>query len=474
MKSAAGLGKTCTLPRAERPVSKTKLESSDHGGPPASVALHVSWLDLHPDTSLNFQLNRWLAYGGERWLDDVRPVLANLRGYDAWRDTFILLSERAEGEGRLLHAALHLRAAEFFMVPGDSRKTSVRRRLSAMLRDAYGVTVADRRDVPFADATLPTFCFAADEPLGTIVAFGGFDSYIEEFFPIFLGLRDRGWTVVAFEGPGQGTVLEDQGVTMTPEWHGPVSAVLDAFALDDVVLLGISLGGCLALRDAAFEPRVTRALAFDAMTDFLACMLRQLPPTGARIMRTLVRIKARWIVNRVARSIARRRPVIEWGLGQAMHVFGRTTPFIVFAMARTFRSEDISRRVTQDVLMLAGADDHYVPLGQPRDQVLMLTAARSVTSRVFTCRRRAGALPGRQPAARDRRDERVAELVAPDMSAVGVSRLIDVAPCCPPGRTVRCRTDCTLSQKPVSDGGQSIWGSRTRSESPIPRPSMEP
>ena len=31
-----------------------------------------------------------------------------------------------------------------------------------------------------------------------IVAFGGFDSYIEEFLPILLGLRDRGWTVVAF------------------------------------------------------------------------------------------------------------------------------------------------------------------------------------------------------------------------------------------------------------------------------------
>jgi len=384
MKSAADLGKTCTLPRMGRPVSKMKLVSSDHVGPPASVALHVGWLDLHPDKSLNFQLNRWLAYGGERWLADVRPVLSNLRGYDAWRDTFVLLSERAEGDGRMLDAALHLRAAEFFMVPGDPRKTSARHRLTAMLRDAYGVTVADLRDVPFADATLPTFCFAADKPRGTIVAFGGFDSYIEEFFPIFLGLRDRGWTVVAFECPGQGTVLGDQGVTMTPDWHGPVGAVLDAFALEDVVLLGISLSGCLAVRAAAFEPRVTRVIAFDAMTDFFACMLRQLPSTGACFVQTLVRAQARWIVNRVARTMARRRPVVDWGLGQAMNVFGRTAPFDVFDMARTFRSEDISRRVTQDVLLLAGADDHYVPLGQLRDQTRTLTAARSVTCRVFT------------------------------------------------------------------------------------------
>ena len=26
-----------------------------------SASLHVGWLDLHPDTSMNFQLNRWLT-----------------------------------------------------------------------------------------------------------------------------------------------------------------------------------------------------------------------------------------------------------------------------------------------------------------------------------------------------------------------------------------------------------------------------
>ena len=97
----------------------------------AAAPLHIGWLELHPDPSLNFQLNRWLAHGGERWLADVRPVLSSLRGYDIWRDTFIALGNRAEREGRPLDAALHLRAAEFFMIPGDPRKTPTRRRLTA-------------------------------------------------------------------------------------------------------------------------------------------------------------------------------------------------------------------------------------------------------------------------------------------------------------------------------------------------------
>ncbi len=350
----------------------------------AARPLHVGWLNLHPDASLNFQLNRWLAYGGESWLADVQPALEGLTGYDAWREAFLTLGERALSRGRPLDAALHLRAAEFFMVPGDRRKTQVRLQLTALLRDAYGVKPADRRDVPFAGRTLPAFCFASDKPRGTIVAFGGFDSYIEEFFPIFIQLRDRGWSVVAFEGPGQGEVLEDRYRSMTPHWHKPVAAVLDAYGLDDVTLLGISLGGCLAIRAAAFEPRVKRVIAFDAMTDFLACMLRQLPPAGARAMQWLLRVRARWIVNAISRAVARRRPVVEWGLVQAMHVLGRTTPFDVFEAAAAFRTGDISDRVRQDVLLLAGADDHYVPLEQIRDQAALLTAARSVTSRVFS------------------------------------------------------------------------------------------
>ena len=86
--------------------------------------------------------------------------------------------------------------------------TGARRRDPDVARAVLHFRAPARCEAPFAGGMLPAFRFTADEPRGTIVAFGGFDSYIEESFPILLGLRDRGWTVVAFEGPGQGTVLE--------------------------------------------------------------------------------------------------------------------------------------------------------------------------------------------------------------------------------------------------------------------------
>jgi hypothetical protein len=49
-----------------------------------------------------------------------------------------------------------------------------------------------------------------------------------------------------------------------------------------------------------------------------------------------------------------------------------------------YRTDDVSPLVTQDVLLMAGSKDHYIPLRQISDQVLTLTAAPTITARVFT------------------------------------------------------------------------------------------
>jgi hypothetical protein len=51
----------------------------------------------------------------------------------------------------------------------------------------------------------------------------------------------------------------------------------------------------------------------------------------------------------------------------------------------------VSERVQQDVLLLAGARDHYVPLPQLWDQIRLLSNARSIAARVFTAQEQAQA-----------------------------------------------------------------------------------
>lgn len=347
--------------------------------------LHVGWSDaLHPDPSLNFQLNRWTAYGGARWFEDVRPVVPKLTSYDAWKEIFVALGEQALADGRPFHAALHFRSAEFFMTVDDPRERPLRARLLPLLRAESGVPETARRWVPFEGARLPAWHLVPPRSKGTFVVFGGFDSYIEEFFPFLTRMRDDGRTIVAFEGPGQGTALEESKTVLTPDWHRPVAAILDAFGLDDVTLVGISLGGCLVMRAAAFEPRVRRVIAWDILTDLYACFTLTLPPALRSLADNATNADAAGKLDLAIRDAQTRSPLLDWVMKQAYHVLGCKSPSEVFARARNFHTRDVSRGVQQDVLLMAGAQDHYVPLDQLFEQARMLPAARSTTMRIFT------------------------------------------------------------------------------------------
>lgn len=75
------------------------------------------YYDLHPDISLNFQLNRWLAWMTPQALPDVMQTASRVRGYADLTTAFLALADRLLAEGRRLDAALCYRAAEFFSHP---------------------------------------------------------------------------------------------------------------------------------------------------------------------------------------------------------------------------------------------------------------------------------------------------------------------------------------------------------------------
>src|ERR1700730_5731318 len=337
---------------------------------------------FHSDVSINFQCNRWVQWIGPSAIDEVTELASRANTYPELIDAFLALAERARGERRAIAGAYYDRAAEFFMTAADPRRPGARARFLQAMRTAYGVT-PDL--IPFGSGSLPAYDLRPERQIGPIVVmFGGFDSYVEEFLPMIAGMVDAGRRIVVFEGPGQGSALEDFGLTMIPEWEQPVGAVLDHFGLDDVAAIGISLGGGLVIRAAAFEPRISRVVAFDILDDFFEAIARQIG-RGVRIpLRALLTARAGWVVNAIADRAVARKPVSEWGLQQGMHVTGTATPYDFLRSTTAMRTRNISHLVRADVLLLAGADDHYVPLKQLGRQAGSLTGARSVTTRIFT------------------------------------------------------------------------------------------
>src|SRR5262249_19763033 len=96
----------------------------------------------------------------------------------------------------------------------------------------------------------------------------------------------------------------------------------------------------------------------EGSSDKVVALTRQLERQAGTFYREKTRVRS--VKHRV------------WPLGRA----GRA--------AQTFHTRDVSERVRQDVLLLAGARDHYVPLSQLWDQMPLLSNARSITARVFT------------------------------------------------------------------------------------------
>jgi len=83
-------------------------------------------------------------------------------------------------------------------------------------------------------------------------------------------------------------------------------------------------------------------------------------------------------------SAEKRSFVTEWGVQQGMHVMGVKTPVEYLQLTKKYRAAEISKLVTQDVLLLAGRHDHLVPLEIFSRQIAALTTVRSLTARLFT------------------------------------------------------------------------------------------
>ena len=160
----------------------------------------VGYHQFHADASLNYQMNRF-STGTPDVIAEMRQVAPKIRDYADYTREFLGLADRALQQGEALKGAYYLRSAEFYMVPDDVRKPSARREFVRLMRACFGITDDVHHTVPYERAVLSSYRLTHPTAQGTIVLFGGFDSYIEELFPLQVYLRDAGLDVTAARPP---------------------------------------------------------------------------------------------------------------------------------------------------------------------------------------------------------------------------------------------------------------------------------
>jgi pimeloyl-ACP methyl ester carboxylesterase len=276
----------------------------------------------------------------------------------------------------LLRASNYYRTAEFYR-RADPDNDAESARLAQLSRESFA-TAAELLDVParrvvipYKGTTLPGYLFLVNDsgtPRATLVYHGGFDSTLEEsYLAAARGALERGYNVLAFDGPGQATARRLQGLVFRPDWEKVVTAVIDyAPALPEVderrmVLMGTSFGGYLAARAAAFEHRIAALVLNDGLFDFGGAVLRGLPPALPAPIEAGRDAQA----DAIMAQAAAHSTYLRWSVGNSRWTFGATSAAQALREMRAYTMEGLADRITCPTLVLDPENDQFFR-GEPR------------------------------------------------------------------------------------------------------------
>lgn len=350
--------------------------------------LPVGMYNLNESPDYNFQLNRLVNMDlGD--LEKVRIVGQQIKDVKSWKEVLIKAGDDEYAKGDLKSAMGFYRMAEFYMSwrdPDALKYWSKAREIFFECFEEFFVgeqPVVERVEVPYDTYTMPLLKMNPDgEAKGDIVVHGGFDSNYEEFFPQCMYLRQNGYTVYLFEGPGQGATIRLHGATLPIEWEKPVKAVLDYMKLTDVTLVGQSYGGFYAPRASAFDERIKRCVSV-AQFPALSMNLHDSRFKAGLMWGTLnvMLFLFGWLINLLYK--------LKKGKGMDFFdvYFHRTGAKGVYSLLSYLSKIDLrplKDRLTKDYLIIGGSKDTMSARASIGRQMFLLKNAKSVMAREIT------------------------------------------------------------------------------------------
>jgi alpha-beta hydrolase superfamily lysophospholipase len=304
--------------------------------------------------------------------------------YDAWNglaQASFAHAEASRAAGRwvsahdaYLRASNYFRTAYIFLIgtpvngPVDERVREAYRRHRGAFNAAVALMrpTAERIAIPYEKgATLHGYLFrAADDgaPRPTVILVGGYDGTAEELY--FFTARAavaRGYTCLAFDGPGQGGALIEDGLVFRPDWEAVVGPVIDAAVkrpevdAKKLALMGLSFGGCLAPRAASAEPRLAACIADPGQLSLSGELERRLPPFIARELpagRPFVLGLFAWLMRRRLRHLTK-----GWALRRGMWTHGAKTPMDYVRLTSQFGVGERAAQIRCPTLVCSAEND---------------------------------------------------------------------------------------------------------------------
>lgn len=358
------------------------------------------------DPIFSFQLLRVIGsayYGGA----DIGECLSTAykikeKDFESWYNEWLKTADRVSKYGdqclssghkisaldSYLRASNYYRTAEFFLHenPADPRISETWEKSVKMFQKAANLFSHhfEQVEIPYnensiSSNSLPGYFYMPNEDSNsstsknstrpTLILFTGFDGTQEELYTTsVVPALQRGYNCLTFEGPGQGRVIRKQHIHFRYDWENVITPVLDFILTKKrelvdpkrIAVMGISLGGFLAARAAAFEHRISACILDDGVYDIYQTFLNRF-----NWSRNQIEKEDPLILNTILETSMYFNTTIRWALSHGMWTFGAKTPFEFIQKNRNYTLKDISQNIKCPTLVLEAEKDDSFP-GQPK------------------------------------------------------------------------------------------------------------
>ncbi len=288
------------------------------------------------------------GYGGAD-VGEVLTAAADITAGDpnSWHHAWSAMAERVAATARNSQAAGHpvsardswLRASTYHRIsdfylhadPDDPRVEHAHRQTTACFASHAALVEHPMTPVriPFEGVELTGWFSQAHRgrgPRPLLVLHNGFDGPAEEMHYLGgLAGAQRAFHTLTFDGPGQPSALRDHRLTFRPDWETVVSPILDHILhthgedIDQtrIALLGVNLGGMLAPRAAAHDPRIRALICVDGVYDASSTLADLLGTDREGLGRLAADPAAEAQLAAAADS-----PVLSWVFGHGRYAMG--------------------------------------------------------------------------------------------------------------------------------------------------------